>query len=230
MADPVSRCLMLDWLSRFMAWVKRIFFVSGTDTAVGKTVLTVLMTRYLRSRGINAAALKPICSGGRADARAMARANDGLLSLNQINPWRFKRPIAPALAARLEGICLNLPTVAARAKAIQRRFDILFIEGAGGLLSPLGRNFNSRDLIARLDAVPIIAAPNRLGVVNHVLLTLEALPLKFRARARVVLLSFGKADASRNSNQNLIAEFFDRKRIFSAADPDFAAALFEPLL
>src|SRR5215469_11918365 len=166
-----------------MAWMKRIFFITGTDTGAGKTVLTVLLTRYLRLQGVNVAALKPICSGGRGDARKIFGASHGVLSLDEINPWHFKAAIAPSLAARREGKKLKMAQVAAHARAMQKRFEVLLIEGAGGLLSPLGDNFNSRDLMLQLDAVPVIAAPNRLGVVNHVLLTLEALPLNFRARA-----------------------------------------------
>lgn len=210
--------------------INSILFITGTDTGAGKTVLTVLLTRHLRSRGVNVAALKPICSGGRGDARELFGANHGVLSLNEINPWHFKAGIAPSLAARREGKKLKIGQVAAHARAVQKRFAVLLIEGAGGLLSPLGDNFNSRDLMLRLDAVPIIAAPNRLGVVNHILLTLEALPLNFRARARVVLLRFGKPDASTNSNAGLLAEYFDAKRIFSAGDSDFAERLVKGVL
>jgi dethiobiotin synthetase len=210
--------------------LKRIFFITGTDTGAGKTVLTVLLTKQLRAQGVNAAALKPICSGGRGDARKIFSANNGVLSLDEINPWHFKAAIAPSLAARREGKKLKLAQVTAHARAMQKRFEALLVEGAGGLLSPLGDNFNSRDLILQLDAVPIIGAPNRLGVVNHVLLTLEALPPNFRARARVVLLPFGKPDASAKSNAGLLLEFFDAKRLFTTVSSEFAGKLFEGLL
>lgn len=210
--------------------MKRVFFITGTDTGAGKTVLTALLTEQLRAQGVNAIALKPICSGGRGDARKIFGANHGVLSLDEINPWHFKAAIAPSLAARREGKKLNIAQVAAHARAMQKRFDVLLIEGAGGLLSPIGDNFNSRDLILLLNAWPIIVAPNRLGVVNHVLLTLEALPPNFRARARIVLVSWGRPDASAKSNAGLIGEFFDAKRIFTAAAPEFAGKLLEGLL
>jgi dethiobiotin synthetase len=174
--------------------------------------------------------LKPVCSGGRGDARKIFRAIDGALSLDEINPWHFKAAIAPSLAARREGKAVKIAQVAAHARAMEKRFDVVLIEGAGGLLSPLGDNFNSRDLVLLLDAVPIIVAPNRLGVVNHALLTLEALPPNFRARSRVILVSFGKPDASAKSNAGLLAEHFDAKRILTAGSPDFARKLFEGLL
>jgi len=190
------------------------FFITGTDTGVGKTVLTALLARYLKGRDIRVAALKPIGSGGRDDARLLQAALDNVLTLDEINPWHFRAPIAPLLAARREHQRIGAAKVLAHIRTTQKRFDVLLIEGAGGLLSPLGEDFNARDLIATLNATPIIVCPNRLGAVNQVLLTLEALPSRARARARVVLMSPLRPDASTKSNPDLLAEHFDRKRIF----------------
>ena len=192
-----------------------MFFITGTDTGAGKTVLTALLTRFLRKRGVNVAALKPICSGGRDDARVLRVASAGALALDEINPWHFRAPIAPLLAARRERRRVKLAEVLAHVHAMQKRFDVLLIEGAGGLLSPLGENFDSRDLLTALRATPIVVGPNRLGAVNQILLTLEALPKSFRRKARVVLMSPPKPDAATASNTKLLAEFFDAKRIFT---------------
>ena len=189
-------------------------FITGTDTGVGKTVLTALLTRHLRERGINAAALKPICSGGRGDARALRAAMKGVLTLDEINPWHFRAPMAPLLAARREHRRVKLADVLAHVRTMQKRFDILLVEGAGGLLSPLAGNFDSRDLIAALRAVPMVVCPNRLGAVNQVLLALAALPRSAFCRARIVLMSLSKPDAATNTNAGMLAEFFDAKRIF----------------
>jgi dethiobiotin synthetase len=193
--------------------MKQKLFITGTDTAVGKTMLAALLTWFLRERGVNAAALKPICSGGRADARALRAAMDGALTLDEINPWHFRSPIAPLLAAKLEKKSVRLAQVLAHIRVLQRRFEVLVVEGAGGLLSPLGENFDSRDLIAALHARPVIVAPNQLGAVNHVLLTLEALPQDLRAKARVVLVSPPRSDAATKSNAKLLAEFTSAKII-----------------
>jgi dethiobiotin synthetase len=231
--------------------MKQTLFITGTDTGVGKTVLTALLTRFLRERGINAAAFKPICSGGRADARALHAAGSaviwsaatcrrfptgrhvaqfqsadvsahsklwschGALTLDEINPWHFRAAIAPSLAAKLEDKSVMLAEVVAHSHALQKRFDTLLVEGAGGLLSPLGENFDSRDLMATLRATPIIVAQNKLGAVNHILLTLEALPKNLRAKARVVLMSPPKPDAATKTNPGLLAEFHDAKMFFS---------------
>jgi dethiobiotin synthetase len=194
--------------------MKQTLFITSTDTGVGKTVLTVLLVKFLRGRGVNAAALKPICSGGRGDARKIFAAMSGALSLDEINPWYFRAAVAPLLAARRENKKVKLSQVVAHARAMQKRFEILLVEGAGGLLSPLGENFNSRDLILALRAMPIVVAQNKLGAVNQILLTLEALPKNLRAKMRVVLVSPRKPDAATKTNAKLLAEFFDSKKIF----------------
>src|SRR5208282_3626019 len=109
---------------------------------------------------------------------------------------------------------VTLASVLAHVHAMQKRFDVVLTEGAGGLLSPLGENFDSRDLIAALGATPIVVCPNRLGAVNQILLTLEALPKSFRRKARVVLMSPPKPDAATILNAKSLAEFFAAKRIF----------------
>ncbi len=187
--------------------MKQTFFITGTDTGVGKTVLTALLTRFLRERGINVAALKPVCSGGRADARALRTAMNGTLTLDEINPWHFRASIAPLLAARKENRRIKFPQILAHTHMIQQRFDVLLVEGAGGLLSPLGENFDSRDLISTLRAIPIVVAQNKLGVVSQILLILEALPKNLRFKARVVLVSRPKPDIAAKSNARLLAEF-----------------------
>jgi len=194
--------------------MRQTFFITGTNTGVGKTVLTALLTQFLRERGVNAVALKPICSSGRDDARALHAASNGALSLDEINPWHFRAPIAPVLAARRERKRVTLADVLAHVRAMQKRFDVVLIEGAGGLLSPLGENFNSRDLLTALRATPMVVCPNRIGAVNQILLTLEALPKSFQRRARVVLMSPPKPDAATAANAKLIAEFLDVRKIF----------------
>jgi dethiobiotin synthetase len=182
----------------------RTLFITGTDTGVGKTVVTALLARFLREQGVQVAALKPVCSGGRNDARILHRALAGALKLDEINPWHFRAPIAPVLAAQRERKTVCLAQVLGHLRATRAHFDVVLIEGAGGLLSPLGEDFDSRDLISALRATPVIVASNRLGAVNHVLLTLEALPKNLRARAKVVLMMPPKADSATTSNAKLL--------------------------
>ena len=185
--------------------MKQTLFITGTDTGVGKTVLTALLVKFLRQCGVHAAGLKPVCSGGRDDARALRAAMNGALTLDEINPWHFRAAVAPVLAARQENKRLRLAPVLAHLRAWQKRRAVLVVEGAGGLLSPLGEDFDSRDLIVALRATPVIVASNRLGVVNQVLLTLEALPTRRRAGACVVLITPPNPDSAAKHNAGLLA-------------------------
>ena len=185
----------------------RILFVTGTDTGVGKTFFAALTTRSLREHGFRVVALKPICSGGRDDARRLHRAAGKVLSLDEVNPWHFRAALAPLLAARREKRRLRLQTVVAQIQRIARRFEVVIVEGAGGLLSPLGEDFDSRDLIKALSAEAIVVCPNQLGAVNQVRLVLEALPAAAARQARVVLVNPAQRDAASKTNAPLLAEF-----------------------
>ena len=195
--------------------MKKIIFITGTDTGAGKTVLTVLLAEFFRAKKVCVAAFKPLCSGGRDDAEKIHAALGGALPLDAINPWHFRAPITPLLAARREKKIVTLAAARKHLRTVGKDFDVTLVEGAGGLLSPLGEDFDSRDLLAALSATPVIVAPNKLGVVNHVLLTLAALPDNLRRRARVVLMSPPKPDAATSSNAKLLAEFFPAEKIFT---------------
>ncbi|HEU5124941.1 MAG TPA: dethiobiotin synthase [Verrucomicrobiae bacterium] len=191
----------------------RLIFITGTDTGIGKTFLTVLLAQYLRRKNQTVAALKPFCSGGRDDAEALHAALGGTLSLDEINPWHFRNPVAPLLAAREEKLRINLNQTVKYIREVRKRFAITLVEGAGGLLSPLGVGFDSRDLIHALRATPIIVGSNRLGVINQVRLTLDALAKSSAAQAQIVLMSPRVPDSSTETNVKLLGEFVSQKRI-----------------
>jgi len=193
--------------------MSRILFITGTDTGIGKTVLTALLARSLRQRGLQVAALKPISSGSLSDARKLHRALDGVLSFDEINPWHFHAALAPLLAARLERRVVRKEQVVAHIRQVAKRFAAVLVEGAGGLLSPLGEKLDSRDLIAALRADPLVVAPNRLGVVNQVRLVLASLPPVSARRAQVILVNARHPDPASASNASLLAEFIDPGRI-----------------
>lgn len=191
----------------------RLIFITGTDTGIGKTFLTVLLTRYLRGQNRNVAALKPFCSGGRDDAEALHAALGGMLSLDEINPWHFRSPVAPLIAAREEKRRIKLSEAVEHIRAIRKRFPMMLVEGAGGLLSPLGEDFDSRDLIHALRAIPIIVGSNRLGVINQIRLTLGALSKSSSAHAQIVLMSPRIPDSSNKTNVKLLGQFVEPRRI-----------------
>lgn len=201
----------------------RIIFITGTDTGVGKTLLTGLLLAHLRSTGVRALAMKPFCSGGTADVDLLYALQDGDLTRDQINPFYFAEPIAPLVAARkhrrkipLDAVIEHIHSVtghlAPNFKVQGSKFKVqgsgcvstldslathqstnslihssgapplhlsrtpfLLIEGSGGLLVPLGEGYTVLDLIAKLDCEVIVVSRNRLGTINHTLLTVQAL-------------------------------------------------------
>ncbi len=195
--------------------VSAIWFITGTDTDVGKTVFTAALTRYLRHRGVAVRAVKPVCSGGREDAQTLFEAQGGQVPLEAINPWHFRKPVAPVLAARAVGRPLKKAAMLRFLRASARTCDLLLVEGAGGLLSPIGEGFDARDLILALDARPWIVCPNRLGAVGQSRMAMESLPPGVRPRAQVVLVAPPPTarDASTDSNRPLLAEWIGRECI-----------------
>jgi dethiobiotin synthetase len=210
----------------------RIIVVTGTDTGVGKTVLSTLLAAWLHRQGERVGGFKPVGSGGRDDAERLRQAVGGWLTLDEVNPWFFAEPLAPLLAARLEGRAVRLTAVLERARDLAARCDTLIVEGAGGLLSPLGEGFDTRDLIRRLRASPIVVASNRLGAVNQVRLVLTALPAVAVRRAQVVLVNPPQPDRASATNVGLLAEYFPKQRLHELPwlpRPDaLAAALNRP--
>jgi dethiobiotin synthase len=162
----------------------RIIFITGTDTGVGKTLLTGLLLAHLRSNGCHALAIKPFCSGGTADIEILHALQDGELTQEEISPFYFREPLAPLVAARKDHRSITLVQVLQRIQQVLRgsrrstldpRPSTLLIEGSGGLLVPLGEDYTVLDLILKLDCEVIVVSRNRLGTINHTLLTVHAL-------------------------------------------------------
>ena len=194
--------------------VPRIIFITGTDTAVGKTVLTGLLLYHLRQAGCHALAMKPFCSGSRADAEFLNAIQDGELTRDEVNPFFFAEPLAPLVAARKHHRSICLPEVLQRIKGLATRCQCLLIEGIGGVLVPLGEGFSVLDLIARLGCRAILVSRNRLGTINHTLLSVSALQHAGIKRLRTVLNSSSKADHSTFSNISTLSELLDPIPIF----------------
>jgi dethiobiotin synthetase len=196
----------------------KIIFVTGTDTGVGKTVLTALLLAHLRGQGINALAMKPFCSGPRDDAEILHALEKQCLTLEDVNPFYFDRPVAPLAAARMaakSGRKLQMPSlqqVIAIIKAVGRRCETLLIEGSGGLLVPLGARYTVADLIAGLQCSVIVVARNRLGTINHTLLTIKALDSIGKKEISVVLMSQKHPDASAGTNLEILVKMAPKTR------------------
>jgi dethiobiotin synthetase len=193
---------------------EKIIFVTGTDTGVGKTIFTGLFVHHLRSAGIHALAMKPFCSGGRADVRLLRAMQDGELTEDEINPFYFAEPVAPLVSARQHKRVISLAEVVRKIKEIAARCECLLIEGSGGLLVPLGEKFMVADLIKRLDCEVIVVSQNRLGTINHTLLTVNALKNSGVKKITVALMETGRKDASAKTNGRILEELLKSIRLF----------------
>lgn len=196
-----------------MAAKRQFLVVTGTGTGVGKTVLSGLLVRRLIRLGRTVRAFKPLCSGGRDDARVLHSALDGIQTLEAINPWYFEAPLSPALAARLERQTVTLEQVSAHVRQHSDGVEQTLVEGAGGLLSPLTVDGDTRDLIQSLKARPLIVASNRLGAIHDVRATLGCLPPSLRSRVPVVLMAPAAVDASTARNARSLSEYHPADRI-----------------
>jgi dethiobiotin synthetase len=158
------------------------FFVTGTDTGVGKTVVACALARALRRRGVDVGAMKPIETGvseaGPLDAIALREAAGGTDALDDVCPQRFRLPAAPTVAAAAEGRTVDLGAVDAAFARLAARHELLVVEGAGGLLAPAADGASMADLAARLRLPLLVVARASLGTVNHTRLTLESARLR----------------------------------------------------
>ena len=162
-------------------------FLTGTDTGVGKTFTTALLTRALRQAGHGTLALKPICSGERSDVEILRDASGQILSLDETNPVWLQAPAAPLVAARLENRTLSLDFFVEWFASLSAKHPSLLVEGAGGWLVPVTDTETLADLAVRL-ALPVIpVVANRLGCINHTLLTLESIRTRGLACPGIIL-------------------------------------------
>jgi dethiobiotin synthetase len=150
-------------------------FITGTDTEIGKTFATALLTRALRAAGNPTIALKPFCCGPRDDVEILAAASDHTLSLDESNPVWLQTPAAPLAAAAAEKRTISLEPLRDWFHSLSSKHPSLLVEGAGGWLVPVTETQTLADLAALLALPVIVVVPNRLGCLNHTLLTLESI-------------------------------------------------------
>lgn len=149
-------------------------FVTGTDTGIGKTHTVVQLLRLLRASGRRCAGMKPICCGDRQDAELLLAAGSEGLTIDEINPIWLKTPASPFAAALVEQVDINIPRALKAMIELQRRFDCLVVEGVGGWLVPIRADYFVSDFAAEMKLPVLIVAQNRLGCLNHSMLTISS--------------------------------------------------------
>lgn len=161
--------------------MSRQFLVTGTDTGVGKTLVTAGLAAALARRGIDVGVMKPFATGARRvggrlvseDAQALQAASGVGDSLERINPVCLKPPLAPSMAAKVANRPIDLRSVWSAYRALKAGHDVLIIEGVGGLLVPLVTGFTVAHLARRWHLPLIIVTRPSLGTLNHTALTVQ---------------------------------------------------------
>lgn len=150
-------------------------FITGNDTDVGKTYVTCLLLKALRQAGHRAAGFKPICCGDRDDCIALQAAGDPSLTVDNINPVWLRTPAAPYAASMIENRPINIDHIVRSFSQLDESMDAVLIEGAGGWEVPITRDFMVGDLACRFNLPVILVVNNRLGALNHTILTAKAI-------------------------------------------------------
>jgi dethiobiotin synthetase len=183
----------------------RGLLVTGTDTGVGKTCVASLVARDSRERGLQVGVYKPVCSGAEygvdgelfwPDVEELSQATDGAYPRDRICPQKFCAPVAPPVAARLEGREVDDALLFDGARWWQERVDLLIVEGVGGLLCPLSNTKTVADLAEQLQLPLLIVVRLGLGSINHTLLTVEVARSRQLPIAGIVLNEVQQPDKS----------------------------------
>jgi len=159
------------------------FFITGTDTGVGKTLFSAALLHALGALGVRAVGMKPVAAGAglindvwlNEDVVLLREASAVDAPIDLVNPYLFREPIAPHIAAAHKGVSIDIARIAAARDALAELADVVVVEGAGGFRVPLGATHDSADLVVRLGLPVILVVGMRLGCLNHALLTAEAI-------------------------------------------------------
>ena len=146
-------------------------FVTGTGTEIGKTVIAGGLAASLKQAGINVGVMKPISTGDTADARFLKHAAEVDDELSLINPVYLRHPLAPSVAARMADKEIDVSGIETAFATLQERYDLVIVEGVGGIAVPIRDDFLVVHLIKQLELPILIVATAGLGTLNHTLLT-----------------------------------------------------------
>ena len=159
------------------------FYITGTDTGIGKTVASTALLHALRARGLRAVGMKPVASGceridgawRNEDATALQEASDPRPDYADINPYALPAATAPELAARQAGIEIALAPIVDAHRRLAAQADIVVVEGVGGWAAPLSAQLDQRDVVRALGVPVIVVVGLRLGCINHARLAAQAI-------------------------------------------------------
>ncbi|RMF92665.1 MAG: dethiobiotin synthase [Candidatus Schekmanbacteria bacterium] len=199
-------------------------FITGTDTEVGKTVIASSLAMHLVSRGIKVSVMKPIETGCKIRSKILAPA-DGInlkyasasdISLSQIVPSRYKNPLAPMPASRIEKKPVNLKRIKECFDTVKKIGDFCIVEGLGGIMVPITKDYFVRDMIKDFGFPLIIVARPLLGTINHTALTVEAAKKGKIKISAIVISGYNRKtkNIAEKTNPDVLRELFPEIPIF----------------
>lgn len=186
------------------------YLVTGTDTGAGKTFVTSGLVRFSRSRGVDTVGMKPVCTGENLDVQLLLEACDGCEPEFVINPVWYRTPVAPYTASLIEERQIDLDALRKAFAHLAQRHAHVLVEGAGGIAVPIRADYDYRELARDLELEVVVVAANRLGVLNHVRLTEEAIRAA-GLRCRVIVLNTVEPDSdiSQTTNQSVLESLIE---------------------
>ena len=190
-------------------------FLTGTDTDVGKTYVAQLLVRALRRAGFDTAPMKPFCCGDRDDALALYAACDGAVPLDVINPVWYSTPVSPYAAAKEEKRSVDLDPVRAAFLQLRARHKSLIVEGVGGWMVPIAKDYYVADMAAECALPVAVVVRNRLGALNHALLTVRDIKARGIPFAGIILNhTAAESDRAAATNRALLEELMGEPVLF----------------
>jgi dethiobiotin synthetase len=205
--------------------MKQAYFVTGTDTDVGKTYVACKLIRDFIAQGYKVVGMKPVAAGCEivngewvnADVLKLTQASNVVAPRELVNPYSFKEPIAPHIAAEKTGVEIEIEVIKRAFDVLATMADIVIIEGAGGFLVPINNRQSMADLAMALNVPIILVVGMKLGCINHALLTVEAI----KAR-QLVLYGWVANEIDRKmlaSDENMISlsQCIQQPKLFSLA-------------
>jgi dethiobiotin synthetase len=193
-------------------------FITGTDTGVGKTYVTSLIVRGLRKAGLDTVAMKPICCGDREDAELLLAAAQNSLELNDVNPVWLRTPAAPYAGAMIENRNIDLDLIRDKFARLRRSHRSLLVEGVGGWLVPIRRDYLVSDLATDFGLPVAVVVRNRLGALNHALLTVRHIQSCGLQCAGIIWNDADAAgDVSATTNKSVLEDLLEVPVLFDIA-------------
>ena len=159
------------------------YFITGTDTNIGKTAITCSLIAKLTEEGFCVGGMKPVAAGCHIenghmisdDVKKIAEVSNVDININEINPYQFEAPIAPHISFKKNKKEIDIHLIKKYLRSFENKMDYLFIEGVGGYAVPLTENFSTANLIEALNIPIILVVGVKLGCINHALLTVESI-------------------------------------------------------